>query len=183
MTSQSLGFGLCILYGSSITYDLVINISWIPNSDHAIWYPVYYVALSVFFLKPIESTIGHIKKEFVSSPCMSKTLAMRKVLIFALSINIIHIWFRSDSQVLVWAFSLNRRSTKLSEVLSDIDSVIFFLIVTLVTFFISHSWSLKKDYMSYPLNIICKVICIYSVITTFKLINKKKDDIIFENLT
>lgn len=63
---------------------------------------------------------GSLYKKHVSSPLLVEALAIREALMHVISLNINHIWVRSDSQVLIGAIYRNRRSTELYGALSDI---------------------------------------------------------------
>nr|VDD26358.1 unnamed protein product [Brassica oleracea] len=52
---------------------------------------------------------------------MAEALAIREALTHAISLNLTHIWLRSDSQELVRAITARRRPVELHGVLSDID--------------------------------------------------------------
>ena len=70
----------------------------------------------------------------VSSPCMGEALAIRKALLHAASLNLLHICIRTDSQELARAIQSRRRSTELYGVLSDIR---FSFLPHLSVFFLS----------------------------------------------
>lgn len=61
----------------------------------------------------------------VSSACMGEALAIREALIQAASLQFTNICIRTDSQVLVRAITMRRRSMELYGILSDIDSLAF----------------------------------------------------------
>ncbi|KAF2568810.1 hypothetical protein F2Q68_00027247 [Brassica cretica] len=64
---------------------------------------------------------------YVSSPLVAEALAIRGVLQQAISLNITHIWVRSDSQVLIMAINRKRGPSELHR--RRYSSLYFFLLV------------------------------------------------------
>ncbi|XP_013614799.1 PREDICTED: uncharacterized protein LOC106321021, partial [Brassica oleracea var. oleracea] len=67
---------------------------------------------------------GSQLQDHVSSALLAECLAVRAALFHAISLDITHIWLRSDSQVLIKAINENRRTTELYGTLSDISSLV-----------------------------------------------------------
>lgn len=71
-----------------------------------------------------ELNCGDLIKKHVSSPSMAEALKIREALTQATTLDITHIWLRSDSQAIVKAISSRRRPAQLHRVLSDSDLLI-----------------------------------------------------------
>lgn len=72
----------------------------------------------------VEIERGSLLQQHVSSPIMAEALAIREALTHAISLNLTHIWLRSDSQELIRAITARRPPVELHGVLSDIDLLV-----------------------------------------------------------
>ncbi|CAG7909620.1 unnamed protein product, partial [Brassica rapa] len=80
-------------------------------------------------------------QEYVASPLLAEALAIRSALEHVVSLNLNHIWLRSDCKGLVQAITTNLRSIELFGVLADIETFICFSFVNFRISFIPRNFN------------------------------------------